>query len=110
MEFENPRKMSREEIAQSFASKDANKICDALVSMAFYEENWKWSQDQCLLFLSHPNAQIRGLAAVCLGHIARTHRHLNRALVISSLKKLFNDEKIAGQVQDALDDIQVFLK
>jgi hypothetical protein len=108
-EFKDPPKISREEMVKIFSSGTENEICGALVSMAFYDDDWKWSQDQCLHFLYHVDPGIRGVAATCLGHIARIHRHLDKELVENILKKHWNDKMISGRVQDALDDIQIFL-
>lgn len=109
-EYKNPSQISREHAMRIFSSGTEGEICDALVSMAFYHEDWKWIQNQCLRFLNHSDANVRGVAAICLGHIARIHHHLDRKKVINALKKCLVDEKISGRVQDALDDIQWFLR
>lgn len=44
-EFKNPEKMNREEIIRFFSFGKKDEICNALISMAFYDEDWKWSQD-----------------------------------------------------------------
>ena len=54
-------------------AKSTEQICQALVSIAFYEQDWPWVQEQCLVLLSNKASAIRGLAATCLGHIARMH-------------------------------------
>lgn len=108
--FRNPEKMGREEIVEVFSSGQADEICTALVAMAYYDEDWKWSQDQCLHFLEHPDLSVRAVAASCLGDIARRHHQLDKAVVESVLKRHLHDETISGQVQDALDDMELFLK
>jgi hypothetical protein len=109
-EYKNPSQISREEIIRIFSTGTNDEVCDALVSMAFYDEDWKWSQDQCLGFLNHPDANVRGVSTTCLGHIARIHHQLDQEQVISALKKCLKDKKVAGSAQDALDDIQMFLR
>ncbi len=108
-EFRNPEQMSREEISQFFSSNKKNEICDALISMAFYDKDWKWSQDQCLHFLSHPDADVKGVAVSCLGHIARIHRQLDREVVEKALKEHLHDKIISDRVNDALEDIETYL-
>lgn len=107
--FSNPEPMNREAICTIFSSGTKSEICEALLSMALYDANWKWSQDQCLNFLDDSNLNVRCLAALCLGHIARIHGHLDRELVVKALKKHLHDEDMSGTIQDALDDIQMFL-
>jgi hypothetical protein len=51
MKFKNPDQMNREELLQIFSSGSSDEICDALISMAFYDDDWKWSQGQCLHFI-----------------------------------------------------------
>jgi hypothetical protein len=109
MKFKNPDPMNREELLQKFSSGDSDEICDALISMAFYDDDWKWSQDQCLHFLESSDIDVRGIAATCLGHIARIHESLDRELVENALSRHLKDGKISGQVQAALSDIKMFL-
>lgn len=109
-ENRNPKKITKVEASKVFSTGTSNEICDALVSVTFYEEDWKWSQTQCLHFLNHKNCDISGLAATCLGHIARIHHKLDKKIVIAALKTRLNDPNISGRVQDALDDIDIFLK
>lgn len=108
-EYKEPEQKSREELLQRFSSGNSNEICDALISMAFYDNDWKWSQDQCLYFLEHTDPDVRGVAASCLGHIARIHNNLDRELVENALTTHLKDKNISGKVQDALDDIQMFM-
>ncbi len=108
-EFRNPPEMDRNVTIRILSQGTNEEICDALVSLALHDEDWKWSQDQCLFFLDHSAPDVRAVAASCLGHIARIHRQLDRDIVESSLEKHLSDENIAGNVQDALDDIQIFL-
>ena len=107
--YEEPKKVNREEILKKFASGRSNDICDALVSMAVYEDGWKWCQDQCLYFLDHSDPNVRGVAATCLGHIARIHQSLERERVVNALLLHLNDKEISGIVADALDDIKMFI-
>ncbi len=109
-QFKNPEEKSKNKLNEIFSSGTADNICDALIAMAFYEEDWKWSQDHCLYFLDHNNSDVRGVAATCLGHIARIHNCLEREKVETILRDHLKDEEISGQVQEALDGIDFFLK
>lgn len=108
-EFRNPPPINRITAEKAFAAGIAAEICDALASVVLHEKDWRWSQAQCLHFLNHANPELSGLAATCLGHIARIHRQLDRDLVITALRKRLDDPEIGGRVQDALDDIQMFV-
>ena len=109
LKFKNPEQLNRHQLKEIFLAGSTDEICSALVAMAFYDEDWKWSQDQCLRFLEHPEWEIRAVAATCLGHIARIHSRLDKELVEQLLKKHMSDEKIAGYIDNALDDINWFI-
>jgi len=99
--------IAKSEAEQIFASDQADNICDAMVGIAFFEQDWKWAQDKCLSFLESTNTDVSRLAATCLGHIARIHHKIEKK-VIAALRSRLNDANIAGQVEDALDDIEQF--
>lgn len=84
------------------------EICDAMVSIAFHEQDWRWAQDRCLSLLESKDSDISGLAAACLGHIARIHRTLDKEKVLSALASHMADPEIGGRVEDAIDDIEMF--
>jgi hypothetical protein len=100
-------KVSAERI---FASEDVEQICHAMVAVALHEKDWKWVQDKCLTFFMKDNPDISGLAAICLGHLARIHGQLEKDKVTSTLRSRLNDSAIAGRIEDALDDIEMFTR
>jgi hypothetical protein len=107
--YSTPPHLSHQEAERLFASGTSAEICDSLVSVALNDEDWRWSQTQCLKFLEHRDINVRGLAATCLGHIARIHRNLDRELVIKALQQRLQEPEISAQVEDALQDIEMFL-
>lgn len=110
MNYQDYQRMSKQAAEKAFASNEVKCICEAMVSIAFYEPDWKWVQNKCLGFLNNEKPEIRGLAATCLGHIARIHRQLEKEKVLNALHGLLDDHAISGQVKDALDDIDMFLQ
>ncbi|HEV2482493.1 MAG TPA: hypothetical protein VGS79_22670 [Puia sp.] len=108
-EYKQVHPVDKHSAEQAFASSDVEKICDAMVAVAFYEQDWKWAQDECLGFFKNENSDISGLAATCLGHIARVHRKLEKEKVIAVLRSRLEDAEIAGRIEDALDDIEQFV-
>jgi hypothetical protein len=108
--YQNVLHIDRYVAEEIFASNDIEKITTALVSIAFYEEDWKWAQDKCLEYLSNENDAICGLAATCLGHIARVHGKMKKEKVRMQLLDRKNNLAIVGRIEDALDDIEMFVK
>lgn len=78
MEFNNPTPKTREELELTLDSNDKKIITENLVSLAFYEKDRQWAQNICLKFLENQDLDLSGLAATCLGHIARIHHKLDR--------------------------------
>jgi hypothetical protein len=105
--YEAPREVSRDEAQSIFDSGDTSAICKSLVGLAFYEPDWKWVQDQCVEFSTHPNADVRRVSVLCLSHLARIHRALDLEEVSSTLQRLKNDPEVAGSVEDAIEDIEL---
>lgn len=82
------------------------RVRDAMVSMAFYETDWRLAQDKFLELLEVES--VRGLAATCLGHVARIHEQIDHEKVWPALLRHRHDPLLHGQVDDALDDIDMF--
>lgn len=106
-QFEQTHPISKADAATAFESDDPALICSALVSVAFHESDWRWAQDRCLEFLEGGNPEIGGLAATCLGHIARIHKMLDKKRVVAALRMHLANPDIAGRVEDALEDIEL---
>lgn len=101
--------IDRIEAERAFISGRPDLICDALVRVTFHDPDWQWVQRWCVHFLGFDSDEVRGLAATCLGHVARIHRTLDRELVVPMLERLTADPAIGGRAGDALDDIRQFL-
>jgi len=109
MRYEEVRPVSRDEADAAFSSGSPEAISRALVSIAYHDDDWRWVQDTCIAFTNYPDPQVSGLAVTCLGHLARIHGTLDMEKVLPVLQKLRSDPKIAGRVDDALDDIEMYL-
>lgn len=108
MQFQQISPISKAEAIAAFESGNSNQICNALVSIACCESDWRWAQEKCLHFLENEDPEISGLAATCLGHIARVQKTLDKERVVAALRKQLKNPDIAGQVEDALEDIGLF--
>lgn len=111
LKYHEPEPLSKEMALRVFASGDSSEICHTLVATAFYEDDWQWVQNICLGFLRNEDPDIRGLAATCLGHIARIHRKLEKSRVLIALIPLLKDAdtSVVAKVEDAISDITWFM-
>jgi len=109
MHYKDVLPITRQEAETAFSSENLEEICDALVRVTYHDPDWGWVQAQCLRFGKHPHSEIRGLAATCIGHLARIHGVLDMESVRPVLDELLKDPEVSGRAQDALDDIKVYL-
>ncbi len=109
MRYQEPTALTRAEAEKIFKSNDVDAICEALVSVALNDVDWRWVQTQALRFANHESPQVRAVVATSLGHLARIHRTLDAAQVVPKLREMLRDKAIAGRVEDAIDDIEIYL-
>jgi hypothetical protein len=110
--YQEPHPISRDEAESAFASGDSERIAEALVNVAFHDTDWRWVQDNCLVFGRSDAAPLRYIAASCLGHVARIHGRLDLDKVMPVLKELLNDSEtyVKASAEDAIEDIRIFMK
>ncbi|HLM00599.1 MAG TPA: hypothetical protein VK400_06055 [Pyrinomonadaceae bacterium] len=101
--------IDRAEVEAAFASGDSRRICDALVSAAFYDSDWLWVQDKCLHFVDSSFPDARRLSIVCFGHLARIHGKLEMNKVLPVLEKLRDDAELGEDVAETFEDIEFFI-
>ena len=109
MRYHDVPPLPRKEAEVILASGSENQVIEALLSIAFHDPDRRWVEEQCLRFARHPSGAIRGTAVGCLGHSARIHGALDTQAVVPLLKDLSADAEIRGRVEDALDDIAMYL-
>ena len=102
--------INKNDAEKLFASNDVEKITTTLVSISFYEKDWKWVQDKCLEYLFHTDDVLSGLAATCLGHVARINRKIEKKKVIALLNSRLSNLQIAGKIEDAINDINMYVE
>ena len=110
MKYKAPEAIPKQDAEALFESAQPEIICQALVSLAFYEPDWKWVQDKCLFFIQEKNPSVRRVAATCLGHVARIHGRLEKDKVVKELRLHMNDHELIESLEDALNDIEMFAK
>lgn len=110
LKYEEVTPISRREAIASLGSDDGNRVCDALVRVAFHDSDWRWVQDQCICLSLDQRASVRAISATCLGHLARIHGALDNEKVLPVLRKLLEDPETRGYAEDALDDIRMSLR
>jgi hypothetical protein len=109
VQFEHLPVLSREELHRQFESDSPDRVAHALISAAFHEPDWAWVQDWCIRLADHADPNVRRVAIVSLGHIARIHHALDLGHVVPLLASKSKQLDIAGTVEDTLSDIRMFV-
>ena len=87
---------------------DTGSATNALLSLTYGENDIDWIQDIILGCISDSmDRQVRELAVICLGHVARLYGSIRRDAV-TRLNDLMEDSELGGFAEDALDDIASF--
>ncbi|KAF0249289.1 MAG: hypothetical protein FD167_1311 [bacterium] len=102
--------LSCEEAQKKIHSGNIEEICDALVSIAFFEPDWHWAQSIFRKFVNHKDENVRGLAILCFGHLARIHQQLNTEIVVPIIIQALTDSStfVKEHADSALDDVLMF--
>ncbi len=101
--------IDRETAASIFENGNPDKICDALVRAAHFDPDNQWVEKKCMEFTRNKNDNVKKTAIICLGHLARIHNSLNLKKLFPLLEELKSDPELTGYVEDALDDIHMFI-
>lgn len=111
MKYEQIEPIDRHQAEKLLASNRRDAICRTLVSVATFDSDRRWAQAQCLKFARHDDPFVRGVAATCLGHLARIHGAIDEDEVVPVVCELLRDKDpgTRGKAQDTLSDFSIFL-
>lgn len=70
MIYQEVKKLSEVEADRMLRSESGHDVVEALLSLAFFEGDWKVAQNACVGFLDHSDPKVARAAAIGIGHIA----------------------------------------
>jgi hypothetical protein len=85
-----------------------DELCLLLLSIS-ETDDWIWAQNILLTYINNTDKWVAGSAINALGLLAKNHRNLDKEKVISSLKKIKNND-LLGKIDDTVSDINIFIK
>ena len=109
MRYQEVVPISRPDAEAAFASDDVERTCDALVRLAFHDDDRHFVQEHCLRLATDPRWELREIALTCLGHVARIHGAIDRERVVPVVMALVDDPKVGGTAETVLEDFEIFL-
>ena len=115
MQYQAVRQITRKEYEQMLQTNDPVAIASALLSISYWEDDWRWAQDQLLSFVDHADPHVRYTAALGFGHIARFNGQLDLDKVEPILKHMATSDEapsemfVRGTAEESLEDIEIFI-
>ncbi|MGH9874665.1 MAG: hypothetical protein ACRD9S_19580 [Pyrinomonadaceae bacterium] len=111
MKYETIEPISKHDAEILLARDHSETICRTLVRVAMFEPDRHWAQSECLRFATHTDAAVRGLAATCLGHLARIHKVIDEDEVMPVVRMLLkdSDSQTRAKAEDAISDFSISL-
>jgi len=93
-------------------SEDPETQVKGLLSLAHQADDWEYAQDLMIRYSEDSDENVRGIAILCFGHIARIHGTIDQERVMPIIEKALHDESsfVRGHADSALDDIRLFCK
>jgi hypothetical protein len=107
--YETPPHLPRDVAYAQLKEGDTRSRIEGLLSLSIYDPDWRSVQELCLQHLRDSDPDVVATAVLGLAHIARRQRDLDIDRVIPELERLRSNPKLAGRVEDALDDIRIFV-
>lgn len=109
MRYEEPLPIELSEAEAAVHSGDPSSIADVLLRASLSAVDPQWVEAASLSALARPESAVKWAALLALAHLVRRYGHLNTEAVQAAVIPLRDDPRLAGRVDDLMDDIQIFL-
>ncbi len=111
MKYESIEPITKDEAQRLLRRADRDTTCQTLVRVATTVSDRAWAEKECLRFATHKDAFVRGVAASCLGHLARIHKQIDEDRVIPVVRQLLQDSdpQTRAIAEDTVDDFSMYL-
>ena len=103
------RQRTRSQIVTSLSRGNNQQIRDALISAAYWDDDWKWAQQQLVNFAEHPDELVLWAVIAGLGFIAAFHGDIDEGTALPILNRLKDRPALTGDVEETLAEIDHFV-
>ena len=106
------RRRTRQEIVSALSNGNAQEIRDALISAAYWENDWRWAQEQLLRFAEYESDLVKWAVATGISFLVVFNGQIDEAVigpVIAQLKRS-HDKFVVAAAEDSEADIAHFVK
>lgn len=110
MHYVSVRRRSREAILAALSGKNADEIGDALLSAAYWEDDWEWAQEQLFKFSEFDSDKVLWAVATGIGFIAAFHGEVDERAAEAIINRLMTRRAEAAAAEETLADIDQFVR
>jgi hypothetical protein len=103
------QRLTREEILTSLSSGGSQEIRDALISAAYWDDDWRWAQRQLMQFADHDDDLVLWAVVAGLGFIAAFHGEIDEEIVLPVLNRLKKRAALESDVEETQAEIDHFV-
>lgn len=95
---------------QQLHNDEPDSIVEKLVALALYADDPEFIQHTMIQYSQHKHDNVKGIAILCFGHLARRFGIIDKELVLPIVHAGLQDESeiVRGHADSALDDINMF--
>lgn len=108
--YREPQDLGRADLARAWVDRDIARLREAIVAVALRDPDRAWVEDQLMTLMHDSDGSVRSVAALAVGHLARTHQAIDQARLVPVLTGLLRDPHARGNAENALDDIVTFAR
>lgn len=99
------------EVEKALSSDNKDIVINGIMYMIFNMNDVNWISNHLIRLSKHNNLEISSLALTCFGHLTRLHGSVGNLKCVSELlKNMSKDVSLGGAAEDAMDDIETFMK
>jgi hypothetical protein len=109
--YEPINPVSHDDAERVATSTDPEALVRVILGVALHDDDLPWAEAFCERFARHTDADVRGSALLCFGHLARRFRVLESGRVRPLLEAGLADPDlwVCGQCESAAEDAEFFL-
>lgn len=110
MKYESLQYPTREEIETSLCSPDIEEVRRAAAVLS-NDEDWSWAFERLAELTNHSDVWVAGSAVIGLADLVRLGHPIDLSALDQMLKRIALDRpELAGRVESALEDVEVFAR
>lgn len=109
LKHNEPKNIDKDTFLKNVSEGVVVLVCQSIVNAVHSISDYDWLLEQFCMLLNNPEMQIRGVTVSSIGHLARLNKQANKKQLLKILQPLLSDDEISGRVEDAIDDVNMFL-